>query len=64
MFDLKAVLGLLMILSGIAAFIEAIQATPVEALDAAISFARVWFSALVGWCAFLVLVIPGLKFLK
>ena len=51
-------------IGGIASFIEAVKATPVEALDAAIAFARIWFSALIGWGACLVLVIPGLKLLK
>ena len=51
-------------IGGIVAVIEAFKATPIEALDAAIAFARIWFSAMIGWCACLALVIPGLKLLK
>lgn len=51
-------------IGGIVAFIESFQATPVEAFDVALAFARIWFSALIGWGVFFALVTPGAKLLK
>ena len=51
-------------IGGIAAFIEAVTADPIPALDVAIAFGRFWFSALIGWAAAALFIVPGLKLLK
>lgn len=77
---MKTTLGILLILAGIAAglycglwwafiggicaLIEAIKAPQLVALDVAISIVRILGAALIGWLSALVLIIPGVAFLK
>lgn len=71
----KVIIGLLMVLGGIAfglwagiwwAFIggivnviEAVKASPVDAMSFATGVAKVFFAGVIGWLSALLLIIPG-----
>ena len=74
------VLGLILILAGIAAglycgiwwafiggivaVIEQIRAPHLDALAVAIGVARIFFAGFIGWCSAMLLILPGMAMLR
>jgi len=77
---MKAIIGVVLVLCGVAfgiwaglwwafiggivGIIEAVQATPIDAMGIAIGIAKVVFAAAIGWISALLLIVPGVSMLK
>jgi hypothetical protein len=51
-------------IGGIIAFVEAVQATPIEAMDVGLAVARVFFAGLIGWASAFICMLPGMAMLS
>ena len=51
-------------IGGIIAFVEAVKADPIIAMDVGLSVARVFFAGVIGWASAFVCMIPGMAMLS